>query len=30
MLARAYGWHERDILAMNPIRRARYLQWVAS
>jgi hypothetical protein len=24
-LARAYGWHERDILAMNPIRRRYYL-----
>ncbi len=23
-LARAYGWHERDILAMSPVRRAAY------
>ncbi len=28
LLARAYGWHEADILAMSPARRAIYLQMV--
>ena len=30
LLARAYGWHEDDILAMHPARRAAYLQRVLS
>ena len=30
MLARAYGWHEADILAMSAIRRQFYLELVAS
>ncbi|WP_125612921.1 phage baseplate protein [Specibacter cremeus] len=29
-LARAYGWAEKDILAMHPHRRRRYLELVAS
>jgi hypothetical protein len=28
-LARAYGWHESEILALSPGRRARYLEMVA-
>ncbi|GAB4070865.1 hypothetical protein GCM10028812_41280 [Ancylobacter sonchi] len=27
LLARAYGWSERDILAMSPARRQNYLAW---
>ena len=30
LLARAYGWREADILALNPMRRAVYLQSVTS
>lgn len=29
-LARAYGWRERDVLAMAPRRRQVYLEWVAN
>ncbi len=28
LLARAYGWHEADILAMSPVRRSYYLEMV--
>lgn len=28
LLARAYGWHEADILALTPVRRQAYLQMV--
>ena len=27
-IARAYGWSERDILALSPVRRARYLELI--
>jgi hypothetical protein len=30
VLASAYGWHERDILAMSPKRRQRYLEMVGA
>jgi hypothetical protein len=30
LLAQAYGWGERDILALSPARRRRYLQMVAA
>lgn len=30
MLARAYGWTEREVLGLNPLRRAAYLQMVTS
>ncbi|HEY2069707.1 MAG TPA: hypothetical protein VGG48_09160 [Rhizomicrobium sp.] len=30
VLARAYGWHESDILALSPARRRAYLEMVAS
>jgi hypothetical protein len=29
-LARAYGWTEREVLCLNPLRRAAYLQMVAA
>jgi hypothetical protein len=29
MLARAYGWTEREVLRLSPLRRAAYLQMVA-
>ena len=28
LLARAYGWTEREVLRLNPLRRAAYLQMV--
>lgn len=28
-VARAYGWHEADILALSPVRRQFYLEMVA-
>ena len=28
LLASAYAWHERDILALSPLRRRRYLEMV--
>lgn len=30
MLARAYGWTEREVLRLNPLRRAAYLQMVTA
>lgn len=30
VLARAYGWNEREVLRLNPLRRAAYLQMVTS
>jgi hypothetical protein len=29
-LARAYGWTEREVLRLSPLRRAAYLQMVTS
>jgi hypothetical protein len=29
-LARAYGWTEPDVLALSPVRRAAYVQMIAS
>ena len=30
VLARAYGWTEREVLRLNPLRRAAYLQMVTA